>query len=158
MLPQSQCRTRSLYDVRPLPSEPGREEHIPGCTAKLRISSTVSISLSGGACNTMTTEPIKHVAQPSLPNVPSFSFRKYDPSTDLLLISHCPLLSAPLNIPYQHTQCSQRRDQNRRCECICCKICYLANDHYNRILMDVSSHCLLVVPTCYNATPPCRIP
>jgi hypothetical protein len=27
------------------------------------------------------TDPIKHIAQPNFPNVPSFSFKKYDPST-----------------------------------------------------------------------------
>jgi len=41
------------------------------------------MSGSGGACNTITTEPIKQVAQPSLPNVPSVSFKKYEPSTEL---------------------------------------------------------------------------
>jgi hypothetical protein len=41
----------------------------------------VSISLSGGAWRTMITEPMRQIAHPSLPNVPSFSFKKYDPST-----------------------------------------------------------------------------
>jgi hypothetical protein len=41
----------------------------------------VVISLSGGACNTIITEPIRHIAHPSFPNVPSSSFKKYDPNT-----------------------------------------------------------------------------
>lgn len=41
----------------------------------------LSISLSGGACNTMITEPIKQIAQPSFPSCPSSSFRKYEPRT-----------------------------------------------------------------------------
>lgn len=43
--------------------------------------------LSGGAWRTMTTDPSKHMAQPSLPNVPRVSFRKYEPRTDLRVSS-----------------------------------------------------------------------
>lgn len=49
--------------------------------AKCKISSMVWISLSGGACKTIMTDPIRHIAQPSFPNVPSTSFKKYEPST-----------------------------------------------------------------------------
>ena len=41
----------------------------------------VSISSSGGACSTITTAPIKQMALPSFPKVPSSSFKKYEPST-----------------------------------------------------------------------------
>lgn len=41
----------------------------------------VLISLSGGACRTIITEPIRHIAHPSLPSVPNSSFKKYDPKT-----------------------------------------------------------------------------
>jgi hypothetical protein len=37
--------------------------------------------LSGGACSTMMTDPIRHIAHPILPSSPSCSSRKYDPST-----------------------------------------------------------------------------
>ena len=49
--------------------------------AYCKISSTVLISLSGGACRTMMTEPIRHMAHPSLPSVPKSSFKKYAPNT-----------------------------------------------------------------------------
>lgn len=41
----------------------------------------VLISSSGGACRTMMTVPIRHIALPSFPRVPSSSFRKYEPRT-----------------------------------------------------------------------------
>jgi hypothetical protein len=41
----------------------------------------VSIFLSGGACKTIMTDPIRHIAHPSFPSVPNSSFKKYDPST-----------------------------------------------------------------------------
>lgn len=53
----------------------------PGWIAKFKISSIVVMSLSGGACKTMMTDPIKQMAHPSLPSTPSSSLRKYDPST-----------------------------------------------------------------------------
>jgi hypothetical protein len=54
---------------------------IPGWRARFRISSTDSTSLSGGACSTMMTDPIKHIAHPILPSKPSCSSKKYEPST-----------------------------------------------------------------------------
>ena len=53
-----------------------KEEDAPGCRAKCRISSTVSISLSGGACRTIMREPSKHNEQPTRPRCPSCSFKK----------------------------------------------------------------------------------
>lgn len=41
----------------------------------------VEISLSGGAWRTIITEPMRHIAQPNFPSVPSSSFKKYEPST-----------------------------------------------------------------------------
>lgn len=41
----------------------------------------VSMSSSGGACSTMMTAPMRQMAHPSLPNMPSSSLRKYEPST-----------------------------------------------------------------------------
>jgi hypothetical protein len=45
------------------------------------MSSTVSISLSGGACRTMTTDPVRQIAQPSFPRIPNSSCKKYAPRT-----------------------------------------------------------------------------
>lgn len=56
---------------------------IPGCKAYSRISSTVSTSLSAGACNTIITEPSRHNAQPNFPSTPNCSFRNTDASTAL---------------------------------------------------------------------------
>lgn len=41
----------------------------------------VSMSSSGGACSTMMTAPMRQIAHPSLPNMPSSSLRKYEPNT-----------------------------------------------------------------------------
>ncbi len=41
----------------------------------------VGISLSGGAWRMMIMDPIKHMAHPNFPSVPSSSFKKYDPNT-----------------------------------------------------------------------------
>ena len=60
----------------------------------------MAISLSGGACSTMTTEPIKHVAHPSFPKVPRRSFRKYAPSTDLSQGQVCHVYMARRTISY----------------------------------------------------------
>lgn len=54
---------------------------IPGCRARFKISSTDSTSLSGGACSTMMTDPMRHIAQPIFPSSPSCSSKKYEPST-----------------------------------------------------------------------------
>lgn len=56
-------------------------ERVPGWIARFKISSTDDTSLSGGACRTMMTDPIKHIAQPIFPSSPNCSSRKYDPST-----------------------------------------------------------------------------
>ena len=53
-------------------------QYAPGWTAKFRISSTVWMSLSGGACRTMMREPKRHSAQPTRPRCPSCSFSKKD--------------------------------------------------------------------------------
>lgn len=42
------------------------------------MSSTVSTSLSLGACRMITTDPMMHDAQPQMPNRPSFSSRKME--------------------------------------------------------------------------------
>lgn len=65
------------------------------------------ISLSGGACNTMTTDPSKHMAQPNFPNVPSSSFKKYDPNTALPSISSS-VLSASIENPLTRSAHSMR--------------------------------------------------
>ena len=70
----------------------------------------VSTSLSGGACSTITTEPIRQVAQPNFPNVPSFSPRKYAPRTALAESQHRCYRVKLRNIPNQHAQRSQRCD------------------------------------------------
>ena len=57
------------------------EDDVPGCKARCKISSTDSTSLSGGACRTIMTDPIRHIAQPILPSSPSCSSRKYEPRT-----------------------------------------------------------------------------
>ena len=41
------------------------------------------MSSSPGACNTIITLPIRHMAHPSFPSVPSSSFKKYVPNTAL---------------------------------------------------------------------------
>lgn len=64
-------------------SEEASKQNIPGWTAKCRISSTEETSLSGGACRTMMTDPIKQMAQPIFPSIPRYSFRKYEPRTAL---------------------------------------------------------------------------
>lgn len=46
--------------------------------ARSRISSTLSTSLSDGACRTIMTEPIIQLAQPHTPSLPSFSSKKKD--------------------------------------------------------------------------------
>lgn len=49
--------------------------------AKCNNSSILSSSVSGGACSTMTTLPIKQIAHPTLPKTPNFSPKKYEPNT-----------------------------------------------------------------------------
>lgn len=80
------CHRYGIYQeaCRQLASNVAKSEAFlfsPGLSAYARIVSMVSMSSSGGACNTMMTAPIRQMAHPSLPNMPSSSLRKYEPST-----------------------------------------------------------------------------
>lgn len=55
-----------------------REQGSPGCSAKCKIWSTVSMGLSGGACSTMIKEPSRHNAHPTRPRWPRRSSNRND--------------------------------------------------------------------------------
>lgn len=58
-------------------------KEIPGSVASCHISLTESIVLSIGACNTISTEPTTHNAQPTTPNICNLSFKMKCASTAL---------------------------------------------------------------------------
>lgn len=81
----------------------------------------------------MTTDPIRQVAQPSWPSMPSLSFKKYVPSTALsrlsVTLSCASLPPAPIGaIPDQDAESSQRRHEDCRSECVCGKVGDFSND------------------------------
>ena len=78
----------------------------------------------------MITEPIRHIAQPSFPSVPSSSFKKYAPSTALLAVSMSPTRgpNPRARSPDQHAESAQRRHKDGRRKGVSSKVGNLAHD------------------------------
>lgn len=110
---EEEACSRILLVTVPMWAKAGAD--VPGCRARFKISSTDWTSLSGGACSTMMTEPIRHIAQPIFPRRPNCSSRKYEPRTAPIRTERAPrgvtrmaganAYAAKLNISPRTTTC-----------------------------------------------------
>jgi hypothetical protein len=103
----------------------------------------------------MTTDPNKHSAQPSFPNTPSISLRKYELRTALCYVSYEVMHAIEeISLPNQNTQRPKGCNQDGRRKCVGSKVGDFTKSHYEPVSISRMSNLAVYFRTCHYTTPP----